>query len=45
MQGRMAFRMEQRLVQELSELALKEGRTPSELIREAVLMYLAKRSR
>lgn len=43
MQGRLNVRIEQRLVSELVDIAIKERCTTSDLVRQAVLLYLAKK--
>lgn len=45
MQGRIAVRIEQRLVAEMVDIAAKEGKTLSDLTREAIIMLLARKSK
>lgn len=45
MQAKLNIRIESRLAQEVHALALKEGKTASDVIREAILQHLAKRVR
>lgn len=45
MDGRIALRIPARLVADIAYLAEQEKKTPSEVIREAILAHLAKRAK
>ena len=39
-----SVRIERRFLAELTEMAMKEGKTVSDLMREAVMVYLARKA-
>ena len=44
MDGRVTVRIPQRLIAELADIAIKERKTVSDLMREAVLVYLSRKA-
>jgi len=45
MEGRISVRIDQRLIAELVDIAAREGKSLSDLTREAVLAYLARKTK